>query len=96
MEPSGQAKERETEKQRRDLEADITQTALSWKQLERIAQDRRLWRDVVRGLCSRSSTPYPSVCVVFWVHKHLKQLMVQDIGKFVVVIMALYVLSLCY
>ena len=40
---------------RRDLEADITQTGLSWKQLERIAQDRRRWRDVVHGLCSRRS-----------------------------------------
>ena len=38
-----------------DLEADITQTGLSWKQLERIAQDRRRWRDVVHGLCSRRS-----------------------------------------
>ena len=35
---------------RRDLEADITQTGL-----ERIAQDRRRWRDVVHGLCSRRS-----------------------------------------
>ena len=40
---------------RRDLEADITQTRLSWKQLERIAQDRRRWIDVVHGLCSRRS-----------------------------------------
>ena len=39
----------------RDLEADITQTRLSWQQLERIAQDRRRWRDVVHGLCSRRS-----------------------------------------
>ena len=38
---------------RRDLEANITQTGLSWKQLERIAQDRRRWRDAVDGLCSR-------------------------------------------
>ena len=40
---------------RRDLEADITQTGLSWKQLERIAQDRSRWREVVHGLCSRRS-----------------------------------------
>ena len=33
-----------------DLEADITQTGLSWKQLERIAQDRRRWRDVVHAM----------------------------------------------
>ena len=43
VEPSGQAKEGDIEKH---LEADITQTGLSWKQLERIAQDRRRWRDV--------------------------------------------------
>ena len=40
---------------RRDLEADINQTGLSWKRLERIAQDRRRWREVVHGLCSRRS-----------------------------------------
>ena len=54
MEPSGQAKEGETEKHLAgDLEADITQMGLSWKQLERIAQDRKRSRDVVHGLCSR-------------------------------------------
>ena len=40
---------------RRDIDADITQTGLSWKQLERIAQDRRRYRDVVHGLCFRRS-----------------------------------------
>ena len=35
---------------RRDLEADIMQTGLRWKQLERIAQDRRRWRDIVHSL----------------------------------------------
>ena len=57
VEPPGQAKEGETNKNtwRRDLEADITQTGLSWKQLERIAQDMRRWREVVHGLCSRRS-----------------------------------------
>ena len=34
---------------RRDLEADITQTGLSWKQLERITQDRT--GDVGETLC---------------------------------------------
>ena len=34
---------------RRDLLADITQVGLSWQQLERIAQDRRRWREVVPG-----------------------------------------------
>ena len=38
-----------------DLEADIRQTGLSWKQLERIVQDRIRWRDAVHGLCSRRS-----------------------------------------
>ena len=43
---------------RPDIQADIPQTGLSWKQLERmIAQDRRRWRDVVHGLCSRSQGP---------------------------------------
>ncbi|KAI0214832.1 hypothetical protein LSAT2_033165, partial [Lamellibrachia satsuma] len=37
---------------RRDLEADIKQTGKGWQQLERIAQDRRRWRNVVDGLCS--------------------------------------------
>ena len=56
VEPSGQAKEgRPKNTWRRDLEEDITQTGLSWKQLERIAQDRRRWRQVVHGLCSRRS-----------------------------------------
>ena len=56
VEPPEQAKEgRPKNTWRRDLEADITQTGLSWKQLERIAQDRRRWRDVVHGLCSRRS-----------------------------------------
>ena len=40
---------------RRDLEADIKQTGNGWQQLERIAQDRRGWRNVVDGLCSRRS-----------------------------------------
>ncbi|KAI0209796.1 putative C-mannosyltransferase DPY19L3 [Lamellibrachia satsuma] len=31
---------------RRDLEADIKQTGKGWQQLERIAQDRRRWRNV--------------------------------------------------
>ena len=34
----------------RDLEADIKQTGNGWQQLERIAQDRRRWRNVVDGL----------------------------------------------
>ena len=39
---------------RRDLEADIKQTGNGWQQLDRTAQDRRRWRNVVDGLCSRS------------------------------------------
>ena len=56
VEHPGQAKEgRPKNTWRRDLEADITQTGPSWKQLEMIAQDRRRWRDVFHGLCSRRS-----------------------------------------
>ena len=40
---------------RLDLEADIKQTGNGWQQLERIAQDRRRWRNVVDGLCFRRS-----------------------------------------
>ena len=43
---------------RRDLEADARQTGCSWRELERIAQDRGQWRAVVDGLCpSRGSRP---------------------------------------
>ena len=56
LEPQGKGKRgRPKNTWRRDLEADITQTGLSWKQVERIAQDRRRWRDVVHGLCSSRS-----------------------------------------
>ena len=56
VEPSGQEKERETKNiLRSDLEADITQTWLYWKQLERITQNSRNWREVVHALCSRKS-----------------------------------------
>ena len=37
---------------RRDLETDIKQCGLTWKELEKKAQDRGLWRTVVNGLCS--------------------------------------------
>ena len=40
---------------RRDIEADISQTGLNRQQLERIAQDRRRWREVVHSLCSNRS-----------------------------------------
>lgn len=40
---------------RRDYETDITQSGLTWKQLERKAQDRGPWRTVVDGLCSSGS-----------------------------------------
>lgn len=43
---------------RRDLEADAKQTGCTWRELERIAQDRGRWRTVVDGLCpSRGSRP---------------------------------------
>jgi len=37
---------------RRDLNADMKRMGKSWQELERAAQDRRLWRAVVDGLCS--------------------------------------------
>jgi len=40
---------------RRDLEADIRQSGYTWNQLERMAKDRKRWRSVVGGLCSRRS-----------------------------------------
>ena len=56
VEPPRQEKEGKTKNTwRRDLEADIKQTGNGWQQLERIAQDRRRWRNVVDGLCSRRS-----------------------------------------
>ena len=42
---------------RRNLDADI-EMGNNWKQLERTAQDRALWRTVVSGLCSRRSDGY--------------------------------------
>ena len=36
---------------RRDLEADTRQMGYSWRELERLAQDRGRWRAVVDGLC---------------------------------------------
>jgi len=43
---------------RRELEKDIKRTGHTWKQLERIAQDRGDWRVVIGGLCSgRSKGP---------------------------------------
>ena len=40
---------------RRDLEAEARQTGFSWSQLERVAQDRVRWRELVGDLCSRRS-----------------------------------------
>ncbi|BFZ24226.1 hypothetical protein BsWGS_27265 [Bradybaena similaris] len=37
---------------RRDLEADTTKIGYTWSELERMAQDRGMWRTVVSG-------PYP-------------------------------------
>ena len=43
---------------RRDLEADAKQTGCTWRELERIGQDRGRWRTVVDGLCpSRGLRP---------------------------------------
>ena len=38
---------------RRDLEADVESTAKNWKELEKTAQDRVVWRQPVGGLCPR-------------------------------------------
>ena len=38
---------------RRDLEADVKETGYTWKQLERLDQDRSAWMNHVGGLCSR-------------------------------------------
>lgn len=38
---------------RRDLEADAKKIGRSWRQLERLAQDRDGWRALVDGLCPR-------------------------------------------
>ena len=40
---------------RHDFEVDIRKTGQLWSQLERMAQNRYLWRTVVDGLCPRSS-----------------------------------------
>jgi len=40
---------------RRELEVEVKKTGLSWKEVERVAQDRNRWRVVVDGLCSRRS-----------------------------------------
>ena len=38
---------------RRDLQADTRKMGYTWNQLERMAQDRGLWRSVVDGLCPK-------------------------------------------
>ena len=54
VEPSGQAKEGDR-KTPGDVILRQTQPGLSWQKLERIAQDRRRWREVLYDLCSRRS-----------------------------------------
>ena len=41
---------------RRDLQADVQRTGLTWRQLERTAQDRKSWRSLVDGLYPRGVT----------------------------------------
>ena len=54
--PQGQRKRgRPQNTWRRELEKDFKRTGYTWKQLERIAQDRGDWRVVIGGLCSGSS-----------------------------------------
>ena len=52
MEPTGKEKKR-TPKWRRDLLTDIKRIGYSWRELEKKAQDRRLWKTVVNDLCLR-------------------------------------------
>ncbi|MCG8432221.1 MAG: hypothetical protein MJA29_13765, partial [Candidatus Omnitrophica bacterium] len=40
---------------RRDLQSDMTTMGYSWKELEKLAKDRKKWRGVVDGLCSLKS-----------------------------------------
>ncbi len=37
---------------RRSTELDVKKRGLSWKQLEKMAQDRRGWKVFINGLCS--------------------------------------------
>ena len=38
---------------RRDLEADVKSTGKNWKELEKTAQDRVVWRQLVGGMCPK-------------------------------------------
>ena len=41
---------------RRSTEQDVKKKGLTWKQLERMAQDRRGWKRFINGLCSERNT----------------------------------------
>ena len=41
---------------RRSTELDVKKKGLTWKQLERMAQDRRGWKRFINGLCSERNT----------------------------------------
>ena len=52
--PEGKRKRgRPRETRRHDLEGDVKETRYTWRQLERLAQDRSAWRSHVGGLCPR-------------------------------------------
>ena len=36
---------------RRDLEVDVKETGYTWRQFERLTQDRNAWRSHIGGLC---------------------------------------------
>ena len=40
---------------KRQAEAELKQTGKRWQDLERVAKDRRVWKDFVDGLCSTGS-----------------------------------------
>ena len=41
---------------RRSIEQDVKKKGLTWKQLERMAQDRQGWKRFINGLCSKRNT----------------------------------------
>ena len=41
---------------RRSTELDVKEKGLTWKQLERMAQDRQGWKRLINGLCSERNT----------------------------------------
>ena len=51
LEPTGQKQKGPS--WRRDLEADVWRLGYIWREVERLAQDRPGWRNIVGGLCRK-------------------------------------------